>query len=212
MATQLTGAGVRGAVSTRLASLALSPRVLVGVIAICLALAFASLAAATHNAHRDEAAARIRYDDAQALVALPPASNESLQDDLASLKGQLAAAEAGVGAPTIDPASDALTALLVRAAGDAGLAVKGVARSDPSKTTLGVALYDVQALHITVSGSVSQIGVFLGSLAAGQPALVPSLSAMTVNDAGVAQADIAFSAYAPIPSPTPVPVATARPR
>lgn len=212
MATELTGANARKLVPARLASVALTPRTLAAGVAICLVLAFASVIAATYNARRDEAAARTRYQDAQVLVALPPASNGALQDDLASLKAQLATAEAGIGAPTIDPSSDGLTSLLVREAGAAGLGVKGVARSDPSRATLGVTVYDVQSLHITVSGSVGQITVFLRALAADQPSLVPSLASMTTNDAGVSQADIVFSGYAPVPSPTPAPVATVRPK
>jgi hypothetical protein len=196
----------------RLASVALSPRVLVAGIVIVLALAFASVISASHNARRDEDAARVRYQDAEALVALPPASNGSVQEDLASVQQQLATAEAGIGAPSLDPASDALTALLVRAATSAGLAVKGVTRADPSQTTLGAALYAVQALHITVSGRIPEIIAYLGALADEQPALVPSLASMTADKNGVGQADIVFSAYAPVASPTSLPAPTARPQ
>jgi hypothetical protein len=212
VATQLNPANARDAMKTRLASVTFSPRVFVAAIVIVLVLAFASVISATHNARRDEDAARIRYQDAEALVALPPASNESVRDDLASVQQQLATAEAGIGAPTIDPASDALTALLVRAATSAGLAVKGVTRADPSQATLGAALYTVQALRITVSGSTTQIAAYLGGLAEEQPALVPSLASMTADKAGVAQADVVFSAYAAVASPTPLPAPTVRAR
>jgi hypothetical protein len=197
---------------TRLASVTLSPRVFVAAIVIVLVLAFASVISATHHARRDEDAARIRYQDAEALVALPPASNDAVQEDLASVQLQLATARAGVGAPTLDPASDELTALLIRAAGDAGLAVKGVTRTDPSQATFDAALYTVQALHITVSGSTEQITAFLRAVVAKEPALVSSLASMTADNRGLGQADILFSAYAAVASPTPLPVPTVRAR
>ena len=212
MATELTSGKSRKALSARLTSFAPTRTVLATGIAICLVLAFASVIAATHNARREEAAARVRYENAQQLVGLPPASNDSLQEDLASLKDQLATAQAGIGAPTIDPSSDGLTALLVQVAGTAGLSVKGVSRTDPSQATLGTTAYEVQALHITVSGTPGQITVFLRTLANDQPALVPSLASMTANDAGIALADIVFSSYAAVPTPTAVPVPTARPQ
>lgn len=210
MATQLN-ANTRTAATLRLASSFLTTRVLAGIVVACLVLAFASVIAATYTARRDESAARARYNDIQALVALPPASNDSLQADLASLRQQLADAQAAVGTPTIDPASDALTSLLVRTATEAGLTVKGVSRSEPSQATLAEALYQVQALHITVSGSITQITDFLRTLDEQQPALVASLAALTADNAGVAQADLVFSAYAPAPSPTP-PAGIARPQ
>jgi hypothetical protein len=212
VATQLTSASARAASASRIASRLLTPRVLAGAVVVCLVLAFASVIAAAHNARSDEAAARTRYNDAQALVALPPASNDAAKDDLASVQAQLATAQAGVGAPTIDPAADDLTSLLVRSAADAGLAVKGVQRAEPSQATLAGTLYQVQAIHITVSGSVGQVTVFLRGLSAQQPALIASLASMTANDAGVAQADLMFSAYEPAASPTPAPVPTARTR
>ena len=72
----------------------LSARVLIGGLAIVVAIAMLALVAGLRNAHRAEEAARARFADAQALAALPPASTDSIQEDLASVNSQLATAQA----------------------------------------------------------------------------------------------------------------------
>jgi hypothetical protein len=174
-------------------------------VAVCLALAFASVIVATRNAQRDEAAAERRYADAQALIALPPASRESLAQDLDVVKQQISTAQASLATPSVDAASDALTSLLVRGASDAGLSVKGISRANPGQATINSRLYDVQSLHLTLSGALGELNVFLRRMSESQPFLIPAIASASINDAGAVQADVVFSVYTTVASPTAVP-------
>lgn len=211
MATQLIRKSPLAMVQARM-PLILSPRVLLGGFAFIVALGLASLFAGIYAAHRDEAAARARFADAQALVALPPASMDSIQEDLGAVRNSIATAEAGAAPAGTDPSADATTTLLVRGAQASGLTVKAIARVQPAQTKLGDNAYDTQGIRMTVDGRVGQITAFLDGLSTSQPSLVPSLATMTISDAGLAHAEIAFSTYAKVASPTAAPRATPTPK
>jgi hypothetical protein len=182
----------------------------------CVLLAvvvIASLVVETVNARRDEDIASRRYADAEALVALPPISDDSLKSQVAAATNALATAQTVASPPAIDPASDVATALVVQRALAAGLAVKGIARLDAAPATVDNVAYDVQAIDVTIDGSPSRVISFLFDLNASEPSLVPSLTSLAINDFGVAHAQVVFRAYVAAASPTPVGgVPTARSR
>ncbi len=206
MAVELTRKNLKELFANRGAPVTVPVRVLTAICVFAVAVSMASVFVAIHNAHRDEAAARQRYADARALVALPPLSTESLKEDLASAKATLATAQAVVAVPTgTVVAADDPTALLVTRAQAAGLTVKGITRNVPGQSKLGDTSYDVQGVHVIVEAKPEKITAFLADLGASQPSLVPSLTSLTVNDAGIAHAEISFSTYAAIPTPTVAP-------
>lgn len=186
----------------------LSARVLIGGLAIVVAIAMLALVAGLRNAHRAEEAARARFADAQALAALPPASTDSIQEDLASVNSQLATAQAAATPVSTATSGDATTTMLIRTAQDAGLSVKAIADVASGQTKVGTDAYESEGVRVTVEGGVGQITSFLNTLADVRPALIPTLTTMTINEAKVAHAEIVFSTYTKVIPPTPVPVAT----
>ena len=94
MAIELTRARLRSLVSRRAEPLHVPPHVLAGVTAAVVAICLASLLLGIRNAHRDESAARARFADAQALLALPPIDTSALDSRLSGTKSDLAAEEA----------------------------------------------------------------------------------------------------------------------
>ena len=210
MATQLIRKSPLAMVQARM-PLILSSRVLLGGFAFIVALGLASLFAGIHNAQRDEDAARARFADAQALVALPPASMDSIQEDLVAVRNSIATAEAAAAPAGIDPSVDATTTVLVRGAQASGLTVKAISRVAAAQTKVGDNAYDVEGIRMTVDGRIGQVTAFLDGLSTSQPSLIPSLATMTISDASLAHAEIVFSTYAKVASPTPAPRATATP-
>jgi hypothetical protein len=180
-----------------------SPRVLLGAFAFLVALSFASLFAGIYTAHRDEDAARKRFADAQALAALPPASTDSIREDLAVVRNALATAEAAV--PSSQPvlSADATTTLIVRRAQAAGLGVQAVAGVAAGQAKVGDNTFDTQGVRVTVDGTLGQIVAFLDAVGSAQPWLIPSLTTMTFNDASVTHTEIVFSTYTKVVPPTP---------
>ena len=175
--------------------------------AACVAVTVAAVAAVVAGiwtAQRDEQAALRRFDDAQALLALPVVDTSALQAELAASKNAVATAQALAAPPSVDPSSDASTALLVRRATEAGLKVGGVASVAPGMSKNGEIAYDVEGVRMTVDGSVDQITRFLGALRLEEPGLVPALNTMTISDTNVARAEIIFNFYSVIVPPTPV--------
>jgi hypothetical protein len=154
---------------------------------------------------RDDAEAR--YLDAMQLLAVPPVPVATLEADLAKAKEELAAVEGSAALSSIDPSSDEATATLVWSAQNAGLSVLAVARLRHAQTQVNSLTYDVDAVRMTVHGaSQDAVIAFLQGLNAIDPALVPSLTSLTVEDGGVT-AEIVISAYA---KQEPTPVAGAR--
>ncbi len=186
----------------------LSPRAMIGGFAFVVALGLLGSFAAIYNAHRAEDAARTRFADAQTLAAVPPASTDSIQEDLNIVRSQLATAEAVASPVAIDVSGDATTALLVKGAQAAGLAVKAISGVPPAQVKAGDASYDANGVRITVDGTTGQITSFLDALSRSQTALVPSLATLTMNDAGVARAELVFSTFKKVIPPTPMPAAT----
>ena len=152
-------------------------RVLTTVCVVVTLAAVASVLAGIWTAQRDEKAALRRFDDGQALLALPVVDTSALQAELATSK-------------------NAVT--------EAGLKVGGVASVAPGMSKNGEIAYDVEGLRMTVDGSVDQITRFLGALRLEEPGLVPALNTMTISDTNVARAEIIFNFYSVIVPPTPV--------
>jgi len=188
--------------------LILSGRVMLGGLALVVALGLAGLFAGIYNAHRAEDAAHSRFADAQALVALPPASTDSIQEDLTVVHNQLATAQAAASPAAIDASGDETTTVLVRAAQTSGLTVKAISGVPSGQTKVGDFMYDTKGVRMALDGSVGQITHFLETLGTSQPALVASLTTMTINDSGVAHAEIVFTSFKKAVVPTPVPAAT----
>ena len=207
MAAQLSPAKFRAMFAAEARPLHVQPRLLAAMLAVCVGLAFASLLAATYNANRDADAAQKRFADAQGLLALPPASTDTLQAELDNVKLQVAL-QAGLAAPPkVDPSSDAATSLLVRTAQGAGLAVRGITRTQPAVAILSGTSYNTQGIHVSVDGTTPQLIKYLSDMAGAEPALLPSLVSMSVNDKGLARAELTFVAYEKVVPPTPVPAA-----
>ncbi len=207
MATQLTRKSPLAMLEERM-PLFLSARVMIGALAFVVALGLSGLLAGRYNAQRAEDAAHIRFADAQALVALPPASTDSIQEDLVIVRDQLATAEAVASPAAVAASGDATTTLLVRTAQTAGLTVKAISGVPSGQTKVGDAMYDTQGVRVTLDGGIGQITRFLDALSVAQPALVPSLTTMTLTDAGASRAEIVFTSFKKVILPTPVPAAT----
>ena len=210
MATQLTRVPLKARIMGRMGPLDLPPRVLIVSVLVAALAALASLIAGIHNSGRDEAVAQRRFADAQALLAAPPVSPDTLQTQLDAVNGTLATVQARSSAPSIDARSDDLTALLVRRAQVAGLTVRAIARGDPMPASVQGVAYDTQSVRVTVEGDSEKVIAFLADVGSAQPALVPALNTMTI-DGGRAHAEIIFTSYAKSASPTPAPRAERTP-
>ncbi len=207
MATQLVRKSPLAMIEERM-PLFLSARTMIGGLAIVVAIAMLALVAGLRNAHRAEDAARARFADAQALAALPPASTDSIQEDLVSVNKQLATAEAAAAPAPTATSGDATTTMLIRTAQDGGLSVKAIAGVASGQTKVGADSYDSEGVRVTVDGTVGRIASFLDAVDRKLPSLIATLTTMTINEAGVAHAEIVFSTYTKVIPPTPVPVAT----
>ncbi len=211
MAIELTRARLRSMIGPDGRSVRLPNRVLAGLVAAALAVAFTSVLVAQHNAQRDESAALRRLSDVQTLLASPPVETDGLKLKLDQAKADAAALQAAGSAPSVDPASDAAATLLVVHAQAAGLAVKGITRPNPSNAKFDSGSYEIHGLRITVEGTTAQVLWFLADMHKVEPALLAALGEMTIAQNGVARADVAFNAYTKIVSPTPAPRAAATP-
>lgn len=188
----------------------LSPRALIGGFAVVVAIGLLALVAGIRDAHHSEDAARARFADAQALIALPPASTDSIAEDLTSVNNQIATAQAEAAPASPAPSGDAATTLLVRGAQAAGLSVKAIDGVASGTKVVGLDSYTTEGVRMTVDGTVGQITGFLDATDRSQPALISTLNTMTISDTGVGHAEIVFSTYTKVVPPTPVSVATAK--
>jgi hypothetical protein len=211
VAVELTRARLRSMIGGNGRSFQLSKRVLVGLLAAALAVAFTSVLAATHNAQRDEAAAQRRQADTQALLALPPVSVDALRAQLDQVRSDLATAQAGTITSTIDPGSDAAATLLVLHSQAAGLSVRGISRPNPATAKFDSGTYDVQGLRITVEGTPAQVITFLADMKGTEPALYAVLGNVSIGTTGIAHAEVGFNAYTKQVVPTVVPRPAATP-
>jgi hypothetical protein len=211
VAVELTRKGWRRALTGAPRSVRIPPHVLVGLAAAVLAVAYTSTLLATYNARRDERDARRQLADAQQLLALPPGASDNLAAQLTWARAEYAAWQREPLTPSVDPASDAATALLVRHADAAGLTVRGITRVAPASARLGTVAYDVQALTVSVSGSPAQVAAYLTDMRKVEPAMFPSLVSMSVNETGLAQAELSFRSYAEAATPTAVAAASRTP-
>ena len=207
MATQLTRKNPLAMLEERM-PLFLSARTMIGALAVVGAVGLAGLFAGYHNAQRAEDAAHARFANAQAMASLPPASTDSIQEDLTVVRNQLATVQADVSPAAIDASGDATTTVLVRTAQAAGLTVKAISGVPSGQTKVGDFMYDTKGVRMTLDGAIGQITHFLEALSASQPALAASLITMTINEAGVARTEIVFTSFKKAIVPTPVPVAT----
>jgi hypothetical protein len=211
VAVELTRARLRSVMGGNGRSFQPSKRVLVGLVAAALAVAFTSVLVATHNAQRDEANAQRRLADTQALLALPPVSTDALRTQLDQARSDVAAVQAASNATAIDPGSDAAATLLVLHSQSAGLSVRGISRPNPATAKFDSSTYDVQGLRITVEGTPAQVIAFLADMRRTEPALYAVLGTMSIAENGVARAEIGFNAYTKEASPTAVPRPVATP-
>ena len=211
MATQLARKGPIERLQEHM-PLFLSERVLLGGFAFFVALGLFGLLAGLHNEHRAEEAARSRFADAQTLGSLPPASTDSIRDDLAIVKDQLATAQAEATPRSAWASRDAGATALVRGAQSAGLSVKALSSVAAGQLKVDDEAYTSQGIRLTVEGDIGQITTFLDALHRDEPAVVPELISMTINESGVAHAEIVFSTFEKITVPTPKPVATPKGR
>lgn len=212
MAIELTRERLRSVMGGDKRSLHASPRMLVGLVAAVLAIAFTSALLGVREARLDEDAARVRLADAEALLALPPISSDDVRAQLEQAKAQIATFDASADEPSIDPGSDAATTVLVLHSQAAGLAVKGISRINPASAKFATGLYAVQGLRITVEGTPAQVVTFLGDMQHTEPSLIASLATLSVAESGTVHADIGFSVYTKDVSPTPAPRAAATPK
>jgi hypothetical protein len=207
VATQLTRKNPLAMLEERM-PLFLSARVMIGGFAVVVALGLSGLFAGIYNAHRAEDAAHKRFADAQALGSLPPASTDSIQEDLDIVHNQLATAQAIASPAAIDASGDETTTILVRTAQTSGLTVKAISSVPSGQTKVGDFLYDTKGVRMTLDGSIGQITHFLDTLSTSQPALVASLTTMTINEVGLAHAELVFTSFERAAVPTPIPAAT----
>ena len=207
MATQLARKNPIEMIQERM-PLFLSARAMIGVFAAVVALGLLGLLAGIHNANRAEDAARRQFADAQALASLPPASTDSIQEDLTIVRNQLATAQAVASPQAIDASADATTTQLVKAAQAAGLTVKAITGVAPGESKVGENSYTTNGVRVTVDGSAGQITGFLEGIGRSQPALIPSVTTMTFNDAGIARAELVFTTFKKVVPPTPAPALT----
>jgi hypothetical protein len=207
VATQLTRKSPLARLEEQM-PLFLSGRVMLGALAAVVALGLAGLSAGYYNARRAEDLAHERFANAQALASLPPASTDSIQEDLTVVRNQVATAQAVASPAAIDASGDETTTVLVRAAQTSGLAVKAISGVPSGQTKVADVLYNTKGVRVTLDGGVGQITTFLDALSTSQPALVASLTTMTISDGGVARAELVFTSFSKAIVPTPVPAAT----
>jgi hypothetical protein len=161
----------------------------------CAVLVYASVAAAMFDAQRDEDTARRRYEDALALLAVPPGDAAALERQLELTQLALVVAEARAAAPALDPQSDATTELIVRTARSAGVDVAAITRLAPSQFKTEANAYAVEAVRIGARGSTDALVALLEDLDREAPWLVATLTSMSLGDAGEVQAELVFSTY-----------------
>lgn len=186
----------------------------IGVLtAVCIAavsLGVLSLIVGAWDARRDEERAAQRYTDAQAILALPPVDLSELEAQRDAAAAELNVAEAQLAAPSVDPASDAATTLLVTRATAAGLQVRGIASVPDGEIKNDMTTYDVAGIRMTIEGSANQITKFLADLGEDEPGLIPELSTLTTDDRGLSRAEVTFSVFSAVPTPTAVPPVVAQ--
>lgn len=191
----------------------LSARLLTAACVSVVLLCIASLLVGAWTANRDAETALQQYTDTEALLALPPVDVSALEAERDDVRASFSAVEALLKPPSVNPASDAATTLLVRRATDGGLAVKGIVSAPSSEAKNGLVTYDVEGLRMIVEGSAGKLLAFLTALGNDEPGFIPALTSMTVNDNDVARAEISFNVYVKIPEPTPVaPAAGSKPQ
>jgi hypothetical protein len=195
-----------GASEVRLPRHALPVACVVAVIA-----SIASLLVGTWDAQRDEEAARRQYADVRMLLAQPPVVLSQLEEERDAALASRDAAQALLEPPSVDLSSDAGTVLLVERAGDAGLVVRAISRLPASQVKNGELAYDVQAVRITVEGSVSQLLAFLFALDDDEPGVLPTLETLTVSERNAVRAELTFSTFSAAATPAAAPPAGASP-
>ena len=203
MATQLTRRPFLSSLRGDAPVLNMPLRYMVALAAGAVAFAYASLFAAIYNAQRNEAGADQRYADTRTIIEAPPADLDAPTRELTAASDALERARINMQPPSIDPASDEMTTLLVTRAQASGLAVASVERIDPAQAKIESTAYDVQALRLTVDGAPDQLRNFLAGMHEVEPALIATLTSMRFDDAGQAQSEILFSVYARAAEPTP---------
>lgn len=202
MATQLNSSSLSG-IFSRVETVNVPIRVLTSVCIAAVALSMAALVVGLWDARRDRDAALQRYVDTQALLALPPVDIDAAKAERDTVATALREAQAALAPPSVDPSSDAATALLVRSAESAGLRVAGVNRVADSQLKDDLVTYDVRGIQMTVDGRVNDVNRFLSAMNRDEPGFIPALAALTVDDGGIAHAEIVFSVYTEAPVPTP---------
>lgn len=206
MAAQLNTSRLSSILS-RTEDIKIPVRVLTAACAIAVVLSLASLLVGAWDARRDREDALRRHVDAQALLALPPVDLDALQAERDEAAAALADVEAALLPPSIDPASDAATALLVRSSEESDLRVTGVNRVPASQLKDGPLTYDVEGIRITVQGTPGQVSSFLSRMEREEPGFIPSLGGFTVDNKDLATAELVFNVYTEVVQPTPVAVA-----
>jgi hypothetical protein len=197
VATQLTRRSWRTLIPGQAPALRIAPRYLVAALAATLVIAYVSLFAGMHNAARENQAAMRRYQDASQLLTVPPVPVERLEEQLSAAQFSLALLQAQTSQSTIDPASDDATELLVRRAQDAGLAVVSVARLTAAQQEVDGQRYDVSGLRMTLRAPAqAPLLWFLQALQETDPGLIPSLSSLRADAAGI-DAEMVFSVFTP---------------
>jgi hypothetical protein len=57
---------------------------------------------------------------------------------------------------------------------------------------------------MTIDGTVNEVIGFLAGMDRDEPGFISALNALTIDDGGVAHAEVVFSVYTEVPAPTPV--------
>jgi hypothetical protein len=195
VATQLTRRRIRTALSSELPVVRVSPAYLVAGAAACIAIAYAALFLSVRDARDDRDVADARYADARTLLEVPPGSLAALQGEAEAARAALAASEGRLHT-SIDLSAGQSAGTLVRAAQDAGLTVVALASVEPAQSRIVETAYDVRSIRLTLEGTLPELTGFLRDLDEREPALIASLSSLSLSDAAVARAEIAFSTYA----------------
>lgn len=203
MAAQLNSAALNR-IFSRAGTVNVPIRVLTAVCIGAVAVSMTALLLGVWDARRDRDAALQRYVDTQALLALPPVDIDGAVQERDSVAAALTDAEAALEPPAVDPASDTATALLVRSAEAAGLRVAGVNRVPSAQLKDDLTTYDVQGIRMTIDGTVNEVIGFLADMDRDEPGFISALNALTIDDGGVAHAEVVFSVYTEVPAPTPV--------
>jgi hypothetical protein len=193
MATQLSTGGFRG-LRAGAVNLRVRPRYLVAAAFLLLALAIVSNLLALTSARMEDRAARARFGDTLALLDLPPPDVDDARSELELLRSGVARAETLVASPALDLQSDDATGMLVRAAEDAGLSVRGVDRTAETVVKVQDQDYTRRSLRLAVEGPAASVVALVASLEAAQPALVASLDSLDVAPVGV-RATLLFSTH-----------------